>query len=253
VERSSPDYIHDSLDSVASSLETLDPYSGCSHYILRACHSIANLVGRLERREIAERVELVEHVDAMYIPNRPLCPDSVVLTSLRSIGSLGSPVIQSDLTSLPKGVTVSQMSRLLFVAQRIRYAAFIFLHAALDRARTIWNLNDSVWVTVRRRIPYSKDEALHGALEMLADTPVGEHCEFAALTLPLFVAGCETSEAAKRYLILDRLHVMERRFGIGNISRAKDALMTIWQERSCGQSKSWWNILHEIGWELILS
>ena len=158
-----------------------------------------------------------------------------------------------DAQASPDGVSISQIGRILFVAQRIRYSAFVFLHSVLEYAQTQCNFSDPQWQEIKDRIPYTKMQAMDGCMEMLAEIPAGEHCEFAALTLPLFLTGCETEDREKRYLILDRLFLMETSFAIGNISRARDALMAIWRSQRESKNQFWWKVMQDMGWELLLS
>lgn len=158
---------------------------------------------------------------------------------------------------------MAQIGRLLFVAQRIRYAAFVFLHAMIEYAEsTLSDVSAADWRALVDNIPYTKSRAVDGCLDMLETLAVGAHCEFAALTLPLFVAGCETDDPRQRYFVLDRLSLLEKSVAIGNIARARDALMMIWQhprEDTTHKSNTkngrqfWWKVLQEMGWELILS
>lgn len=170
-----------------------------------------------------------------------------------SVTSLGSPNIDLDTEIYLKGLSISQLSRLLFVAQRIRYSAFVFLHTVLEYARTIYIFVDLAWNKLLSRLPYTKSQAMDGCFEMLAETPVGEFCEFAGLTLPLFLAGCEVSDKDTRYVVIERLYLIEQSFAIGNIARARDALMTIWQYKNGPRHKVWWKVLQDMGWDLILS
>lgn len=146
----------------------------------------------------------------------------------------------------------------MFVAQRIRYAAFVFLHSVLDQARSnCTSLEDLEWESLKERIPYTKSESLARCLEKLDQVRLGDHCEYAALNLPLFLAGCESDDPAQKFLILDRLALLEGSVGIGSIGRVREALLLIWQHNSTrdgGELKTnWRTILYNQGWELILS
>ncbi|KAL1899570.1 lysine requiring protein [Sporothrix stenoceras] len=180
------------------------------------------------------------------------------------VTSLGSSNIQMGEKPCPAGVTMAQIGRLLFVAQRIRYAAFVFLHAMIEFAEnTLVDVAPHEWRSLVDSLPYTKTRAVDGCLDMLETLAVGAHCEFAALTLPLFIAGCETNDPRQRYFVLDRLFLLEKSVSIGNIARARDALMMIWQNpqesstatvsKSMTDRQFWWKVLQEMGWELILS
>ncbi|KAL1873122.1 hypothetical protein VTK73DRAFT_1083 [Phialemonium thermophilum] len=211
---------------------SLDAYSGYSHRLLMACHDIS---------ELATQLEVPGSIDF----------DGFVTKLKEIISSLGSPVIEPDCQPCSVNITVAQISRLLYVAQRIRYAAFVFLHAVVDRAAEVYQVDPEERQRVHDQMPYTKDEALCGCLEMLSEIPIGKHCEFAGLALALFLVGCEVNDDRRRYLILDKLFVIERSFGLGHIARAKDGLMMIWQREQDGH-RFWWKTMEEIGWELIL-
>ncbi|CAG9951234.1 unnamed protein product [Clonostachys rosea f. rosea IK726] len=69
----------------------------------------------------------------------------------------------------PDGTSISQISRLLYVAQRTRYAAFVFLHSVVERAIELCKFGDAERDALRLQIPYTKSQALDGCLEMLAE------------------------------------------------------------------------------------
>lgn len=54
------------LDILASSALSLDPYSGCAHPILYACHNIARLVGRVETQGAISYADFAEEAMNMY-------------------------------------------------------------------------------------------------------------------------------------------------------------------------------------------
>lgn len=174
------------------------------------------------------------------------------MCATNSIDSLGTSVIEPDLQYLPGSVTVSQISRLLYVAQRTRYAAFVFLHLVVERAIELCRFGSTERHTLQLMIPYTKSQALDGCLEMIAEIPIAEYCEFAGLALAFFLAGCGVEDEHRRYLVLEKLFVIQHSFGLGHIARAHDALMMIWQQGRGFKQRAWWKQMWEMGWELIL-
>ncbi|KAL4787420.1 fungal-specific transcription factor domain-containing protein [Aspergillus varians] len=229
-EKSTPSRDETDLDMIASSSLSLNVYSGCAHHLLRACHNIARAIGRLESHNLMSFPEFYSQTEEIVL-------------------SLGTSIIDPGIQVCSGNMEVSQISRLLYVAQRTRYAAFVFLHALVDRAIETCRFTESESLDLRSQIPYTKAQALDGCLEMLAHVPIGEHCEFAGLALSLFLAGCEVREPHWKYLILEKLFTIERSFGLGHISRGREALMLIWQR---GRRKAWWNVMREEGLEIIL-
>lgn len=66
-EKSPNRHADNGLDMMASSTFSLDAYSGCSHYILKACHYIARLVGRLESHEHISYSDFAKEETHMYV------------------------------------------------------------------------------------------------------------------------------------------------------------------------------------------
>lgn len=243
------------MDAIASSNSSLDAYSGCAHHLLRACHDIAGLGYRLELKGGISYADFSDEMGKMRVPLGSIYRSQLAkptLTFGNSISVLGTPIIEPDIQFCLGAITISQISRLLYVAQRTRYAAFVFLHSVTEYAVSTCGFSDSERDALRRQIPYTRVQALEGCLEMLAQTPVGDHCEFAGLALALFLAGCEVEEDDKRFLVLEKLFAIEHGFGLGHISRAKDALMMIWQQNRAAKRSMWWKTLRDIGWELII-
>ena len=168
------------------------------------------------------------------------------------ITSLGTSVIEPDIQYLAGGITISQISRLLYVAQRTRYAAFVFLHAVVEWAIEICRFGNAERDALRNNIPYTKSQAMDGCLEMIGEIQIAEHCEFAGLALAFFLAGCEVEDEHRKYLVLEKLFTIQRSFGLGHIARARDALMMIWQRGRDVKRKVWWKTVRENGCELIL-
>lgn len=57
----------DELDDETSAPFSIDPYSGCSYYLLCACRSISRLAGRVEQRFITSFSDFSTHVQNMYV------------------------------------------------------------------------------------------------------------------------------------------------------------------------------------------
>ncbi|KAJ5612851.1 hypothetical protein N7510_006045 [Penicillium lagena] len=171
----------------------------------------------------------------------------------------------------PPGLTAANLNRLQLVAECFRDAAFIHLHSILERM--IMQQNDSYDVasndstTTPSHIPTQlstlistpKSTAVHRCLSRVESLHLDHHCEYSALTFPLFIAGCESTTAAQRELVTLSLDKLQNNFGIGNVRRAKDLLASLWMRRDAenpdGVSKHvhWLDVLEELGWELILA
>lgn len=165
---------------------------------------------------------------------------------------MGTSIIKPEVQCLSDGTSISQISRLLYVAQRTRYAAFVFLHSVVERAIELCKFGDAERDALRLQIPYTKSQALDGCLEMLAEVPIAQHCEFAGLALAFFLAGCEVEDEHRKYLVLEKLFLIQRSFGLGHIASANEALMMIWQRDRGAKAQVWWNMMRDTGWELIL-
>ncbi|THC99312.1 hypothetical protein EYZ11_001218 [Aspergillus tanneri] len=148
----------------------------------------------------------------------------------------------------PKGITESTLLRLRLVAECFRDAAYIFLHTTLDkmsRKFTSQNLA-SLWPSL---ITLSKGDALECLLERIKSVSLDQHCEYSALTFPLFITGCETGSPASRDLVIRSLSKLEVNFGIGNVKRAKELLHILWE----GEETHWLDVLERLNWGLILA
>ncbi|TQB75297.1 hypothetical protein MPDQ_003272 [Monascus purpureus] len=161
---------------------------------------------------------------------------------------------------IPKGMTQSNLSRLKMVADCFRDAAYIFLHSTLERmsqqqqpesdskAATLAHLS-STWACLAY---LSKSEAVHRCLHRVGSSSLDSHCEYSALTFPLFIAGCESEIPVERELVMRSLDKLEENFGIGNVKRAKELLQTFWG-RQGEQRQHWMDALEQLRWELILA
>lgn len=113
-------------------------------------------------------------------------------------------------------------------------------------------------------ISTSRSTAIHRCLARIQSFPLDDHCEYSALTFPLFITGCESDVVEHRDLIIDSLGKLQDNFGIGNVERAKEVLRILWERQDAnaqvslgmgmnGQKVHWMDILEELQWELILA
>jgi hypothetical protein len=105
-----------------------------------------------------------------------------------------------------------------------------------------------------------KSLAVYRCLSRVETFPLDDHCEYSALTFPLFISGCESENLADREVVLRSLGKLQDNFGIGNVRRAKDLLGILWARRDAevagiGNHRKvhWLDIVEELGWELILA
>lgn len=112
-------------------------------------------------------------------------------------------------------------------------------------------------------ISTTKATAIARCLARVESFPLDHHCEYSALTFPLFISGCESDVLAHRDLVVRSLGKLQVNFGIGNVERAKDVLRILWARQDAhaqeygasgiGKFKvHWMDILEELQWELIL-
>lgn len=139
------------------------------------------------------------------------------------------------------------------VADCFHDAAYIYLHSTLERmvhaqqpppppqAAAAWASLTSV----------TKPDALRRCLSRIrAFFPLGSHCEYSALTFPLFIAGCAAVERGEREIVVSALGALERNFGIGNVQRVRELLGVLWEGPGMGH---WLDVLEELQWDLILA
>ena len=109
-----------------------------------------------------------------------------------------------------------------------------------------------------------KSTAIYRCLARVESFPLDDHCEYSALTFPLFISGCESDVFAHRDLIIRSLGKLQTNFGIGNVERAKEVLRILWARQdanakdvaaggSASRKTHWVDILEELQWELILA
>jgi hypothetical protein len=116
----------------------------------------------------------------------------------------------------------------------------------------------------RPLISTPKSLAIYRCLSRVETFPLDDHCEYSALTFPLFISGCEGENSADREAVLRSLGKLQDNFGIGNVRRAKDLLGILWARRDADRDAEaagignhrmvhWLDIVEELGWELILA
>lgn len=110
-----------------------------------------------------------------------------------------------------------------------------------------------------------KSAAIHRCLARIKSFPLDDHCEYSALTFPLFISGCESDVFEHRELIIESLGKLQDNFGIGNVERAKEVLRILWARQDATAQISlgvgltgfrkvhWLDILEELQWELNLA
>jgi hypothetical protein len=117
------------------------------------------------------------------------------------------------------------------------------------------------WVSL---ISTPKQVAVQRCLVRVETFPLDDHCEYSALTFPLFLSGCESDNIADREVVLRSLSKLQDNFGIGNVRRAKELLGILWARRDADvgfygildvdrKRVHWLDIVEELGWELILA
>ncbi|PKX90829.1 Zn(II)2Cys6 transcription factor [Aspergillus novofumigatus IBT 16806] len=148
---------------------------------------------------------------------------------------------------IPKGTTEENLTRLHMVAECFCNAAYIYLHSTLERMmRGLTQRAFSIWTSF---ISLSKRGAVERCLRTIRSSPLDDHCEYSALTFPLFITGCECEETIDRELIMRSLTQLEGNFGIGNVKRAKELLNILWT----GEKLHWLDVLEHLKWDLILT
>ncbi|KAH8432606.1 fungal specific transcription factor domain-containing protein [Aspergillus melleus] len=151
--------------------------------------------------------------------------------------------------TVPRGTTEATLRRLRMVAECFRDAAYIYLHSTLNRMSNQNHTTHCLPSSWPDLITLSKDEALERCLERVRSNPLDQHCEYSALTFPLFITGCESQDPEARELVIESLTKLEANFGIGNVKRAKELLRILWQ----GAQMHWLDVLEQLKWGLILA
>ncbi|KAJ5491447.1 hypothetical protein N7539_003014 [Penicillium diatomitis] len=167
--------------------------------------------------------------------------------------------------NIPQDLTPDTLSRLKLVAECFRDAGFVYLHSILERMKkpACTPAEIPVKPTSESRplsslITTPKDIAIQRLLCRIQDFPLDDHCEYSALTFPLFIAGAESEEFEHRSLVLQSLGKLQENFGIGNTIRAREVLCALWVRRDAAQCDGsarvhWMDILEELQWDLTLA
>ncbi|KAJ5977872.1 hypothetical protein N7501_001214 [Penicillium viridicatum] len=235
----------------------LDIYIGYTEELLKLCARIAELPS-LQADTLALRLSVAS-----------------INESLLTWSHTATPFI------IPQGTSPATLTRLQVVAECFRDAGFVYLHSIMERISitpdtspaaipgTIVNaqleenpsLSAQDWVPL---ISTPKNVAVYRCLGRIETLPLGDHCEYSALTFPLFISGCESDDVADREVVLRSLGKLQDNFGIGNVIRAKELLGILWARQDAkfdarfsgmGRQRNvhWLDIVEELGWELILA
>ncbi|KAJ5904037.1 hypothetical protein N7504_006420 [Penicillium tannophilum] len=225
----------------------LDIYIGYTEEILKLCARIAELPS-LEGDVVSLRLAIAS------------INESLLTWSHTSI-----PYI------IPQGLTPASLTRLQLVAECYRDAGFVYLHSILEHmSLKSRNENASLYYTEWAPLIFApKSVAVHRCLARVETFPLDDHCEYSALTFPLFIAGAESDVLAHRSLVIQSLAKLQSNFGIGNVKRAEEVLAILWARKDANaldgiilgepsvnanaQSSHWLDILEELQWELILA
>ncbi|KAJ5952466.1 uncharacterized protein N7479_010879 [Penicillium vulpinum] len=202
-----------------------------------------------------------------------------------SVASINESLITWSHTStpyiIPQGTSPATITRLQLVAECFRDAGFVYLHSIMERISrnhpdtspitspgTIVNtrLEESPSLSRQDWLPListPKSLAVYRCLARIETFPLGDHCEFSALTFPLFISGCESENVEDREVVLRSLGKLQDNFGIGNVRRAKELLKILWARQDANfdaqfngmgwKNVHWLDIVEELGWELILA
>jgi hypothetical protein len=132
--------------------------------------------------------------------------------------------------------------------------------AETTQTASVESVPESDWVSL---ISTPKQVAVQRCLARVENFPLDNHCEYSALTFPLFISGCESDDIADRIAVLRYLGKLQDNFGIGNVRRAKELLGILWARRDADagpfglavghKQVHWLDIVDELGWELILA
>ncbi|CAG7921033.1 unnamed protein product [Penicillium olsonii] len=233
-----------SIDS-SIGIPKLDIYIGYTEQLLEICARIAELPA------------LKNNTMALYLSV------SSINESLLTWTHTSTPYI------IPQGTTAATLTRLQLVAECFRDAGFTYLHSTMERISRVSEMETAVptgmspaenWTSL---ISTPKQLAIRRCLARVETFPLDDHCEYSALTFPLFISGCESNDIADREVVIRSLDKLQYNFGIGNVRRAKELLGIFWARRdadagSCGPGMDrkqvhWLDIVEELGWELILA
>ncbi|KAJ5247350.1 hypothetical protein N7468_002333 [Penicillium chermesinum] len=215
----------------------LDIYIGYTEEILKLCGAIADLPS-LKGDDIALRL---------------------------AIASINGALLawSHDSTSyiIPQSLTPASLTRLQLVAECFRDAAFIYLHSVLEwlAIKVLGQASSLQMTDWSSLVSIPKSMAVQRCLARVETFPLDDHCEYSALTFPLFISGCENETIGHRDLVLRCLGKLQVNFGIGNVRRAKELLGILWARQDAsaqhevGSPVHWLDILDELQWDLILA
>lgn len=239
----------------------LSIYLGFTEDILKICACVAELPS-LKDDDISLRLAIA----SMYVTtifSDPF-PYSFVLTKHRN-DSLLTWTPSSSRLNIPQDLTQSTLIRLKLVAECFRDAGFVYLHSILQRMSrdtpppyhaTSQSPNPlTEWSAL---ITTPKHIAIDRLLSRILSFPLDDHCEYSALTFPLFIAGAESDVFEHRDIVLESLGKLQENFGIGNTLRARDVLRLLWSRQDAvaqipAQRVHWMDVLEELQWELTLA
>lgn len=171
---------------------------------------------------------------------------------------------------IPPGTSQATLTRLQLVAECFRDAGFTYLHSIMERisrdSETV-DIATSVEITSKddwlSLISTPKQLAVDRCLARVESFPLDDHCEYSALTFPLFISGCESDNVADREIVLQCLGKLQVNFGIGNVRRAKELLGILWARRDAAvelyglgmgyKEVHWFDVVEELVLELILA
>ncbi|KAJ5336008.1 uncharacterized protein N7506_004030 [Penicillium brevicompactum] len=191
-----------------------------------------------------------------------------------SVASINESLLNWTHTStpyvIPSGTPAATLTRLQLVAECFRDAGFAYLHSIMEHisrdletaelAIPVGAIPTQDWCSL---ISSPKQPAIDRCLARVKNFPLDDHCEYSALTFPLFISGCESNNIADREVVLQSLDKLQHNFGIGNVRRAKELLGILWARRDADsglfglgidhKQVHWLDIVKELGWELILA
>lgn len=235
----------DDLDS--GGIRKLDIYIGYTEDILRLCSRIAELPSL---DPFALEIEIGDmYVSCNWFPGIELIISDLILQTWTPSSK---PYIY------PSGITQGSLLRLQAVAECFRDAAYIHLHSTLEHIQTGQDqTHPHRSISISRTKTDARDTCLARVASFLPGSDRGNpelticpaHCEFSALTFPLFFTGGECQTAAQRGVILTALDLLETGFGIGNVNRVREVLGVMWTEGR----KDWRGVLGGLAWEVIVA
>lgn len=240
----------------------LDIYIGYTEELLELCARIAELP-TLKNDSLA----LYLNVGSMYVPSYTTL---TTRTNQHRNESLLNWTHTSTPYVIPQGTPAATLTRLQLVAECFRDAGFTYLHSIMERISRDSEISEIVtsgrpnptqdWWSL---VSTPKQLAIDRCLARVETFPLDDHCEYSALTFPLFISGCESNNVADREVVLQSLDKLQNNFGIGNVRRAKELLGILWARRDADagiyglgldhKQVHWLDIVEELGWELILA